>query len=301
VRRSGAIVDRLRQEIALFPGGAFRGSVATILGTKGGTLRAAIGMPMTAPLPPNQSEVFMARVRASAGNDHDLSDMWWFNIPTVSEYAQSISRQFMFYIKNFLNDPDDPDEVNLAFPHRANIDVLSAMGVRFIIIDKTLSDKQVTLLLTESLGKGELYLYEISRPNLGNYSPVEIEVEPGIESLSASVVSNPAILSTRAFVQSPIEGSFVPAVNADMIFENGGAHVVASSSGRSMILLPLQFTHCLIASDPNVKVSRANLLFTLVQFDRQLDVHLKWQFNFWRHGTCRSQDVADLRSIGLLR
>jgi hypothetical protein len=300
-RRSGTIVDLLRREIALFPGDAFRGSVATILGSKGGSLRVATGIPTTVALPPSSSEKFMAKVRASTGNDHDLFDLWWFNIPTVSEYAQGISRQFMFYVTNFLQEPDDPDEVDVAFPRLANVDILRAMGVRFIIIDKPLSDERVALRLTERVEGGSLYLYEVSRPNLGNYSPVDIQAEPGLENLKASLTNDPAFLSTRAYVQSPIEGAFVAAVDGKMNFEKGGLHVAASSSGRSLLLLPLQFSHCLTVSDPNVKISRANVLFTLVQFEGRLDADLRWQFNFWRHGSCRMQDVADLRSIGLLR
>jgi len=96
IRKSSAIVDRLRQEIALQPGAVFRGSVATILGAKGGSLREALGLPDAAPLAPGQFEVFFNKVRAATGNDHDLLDMWWFGIPTLSEYAQSISRQLFF-------------------------------------------------------------------------------------------------------------------------------------------------------------------------------------------------------------
>ena len=97
--------------------------------------------------------------------------MWWFNIPTLSEYAQGISRQFMFYVANFLSDPDDRHDVSVVILHRANVDVLRAMGVRFIIIDKVLSDLGTTLLVKESFRGADFYLYEVIRPNLGTYSP----------------------------------------------------------------------------------------------------------------------------------
>jgi hypothetical protein len=275
--------------------------VATILGAKGGSLRKALGVPDTTPLAAGQYEVFLNKVRAATGNDHDLLDLWWFNIPTLSEYAQSISRQFMFYVTNFLSDPGDPGDVGFAFPRVANIDVLRAMGVRFVVIDRALSDSRVALLVEESLGGAELYLYEITQPNLGTYSPVEVEVDPGLDRLRASVESNPAILVSRAFVQAPIEGSFAPARNASMIFEKNSVRVVASSDGASMLLLPLQFSHCLRVSDPRVRVSRADLIFTLIQFDGPLDARLSWGFNFWRRSGCRMEDRADLRRLGLIR
>jgi hypothetical protein len=300
-RRSSAIVDRLRQEIALRPGQPFRGSVATILGAKGGSLRKALGLPDDAPLAPGQFQDFLDKVRAATGNDHDLLDMWWFSIPTLSEYAQGISRQFVFYLTNFLSELGDPNEVSVAFPRRANIEVLSAMGVRFIVIDRVLSDARATLLLMESIGNAELYLYEIARPNLGNYSPIELEADPGLETLRANIESDPSILARRAFVESPIAGSFTPARNARMVFERSGVRITASSDGTSMLLLPLQFSHCLHASNPKVRVTRANLIFTLIQFDRHFDDRLNWEFGFWRQSDCRTKDATDLRKFGLLQ
>jgi hypothetical protein len=300
VRKSGSIVDRLRQEIAVRPGDPFRGSVATIWGVKNGSIRRVLGLSATKPLARGQFEEFISTVGATAGNDHDLFDLWWFNIPTISEYAQSISRQFMFYVTNFLSDPGDPIEVDIAFARRANVDVLATMGVRFIIIDCTLSHSRATLLVEESIGDATLYLYEIAQPNLGTYSPVEVEVATGTDKLRTTIDANPAILATRAFVQWPIEGSFRPARKAQMIFEKGGVRVVASSDGASMLLLPLQFSHCLHVSDTAIHVSRADLMFTLVQFVGVIDARLDWKYDFWRNSDCRMQDVADMKSLGLL-
>jgi hypothetical protein len=300
VRKSDSIVDRLRREIAIRPGDSFRGSVATIWGAKGGSLRKALNLPDTTPLAPGQFEHFMRKVGTATGNDHDLFDLWWFNIPTVSEYAQGVSRQLMFYVTNFLSDPGDPAELSIAFPRRANIDVLAAMGARFIIIDRTLPVSRATLLSEESIAGAELYLYEIAQPNLGTYSPVAVEVDPGTDTLRTSVNTNPAILATTAFVQRPIVGSFTPARKAQMIFEKGSVRVVASSEGESMLLLPLQYSHCLRVSDPAVRVWRADLMFTLIQFVGAIDAQLDWKFNFWRNSDCRMQDVDDMKKLGLL-
>jgi len=300
IRKSTPIVDRLHREIALHPGEPFRGSVATILGLKGGSLRKALGISDAAPLAPNQFELFRNKVRAATGNDHDLFDVWWFDIPTVSEYAQGISRQYIFYVANFLSDPCDSSDVSMAFPRVANVDVLRAMGVRFIVIDGPVFNSRTTLLIKESIDGAELYLYEIAQPNLGTFSPVEVDVDSGVAGLRAAVESNPAILASRAFVESAMAGPFVPAREARMIFERGGVRIMASSDGTSMLLLPLQFSNCMHARDPTVRVSRADLMFTVIRFDGRLDARLEWEFDFWRHSQCRMKDVADLRALGLL-
>jgi hypothetical protein len=299
-RKSPPIVDRLRQEIALRPGDPFRGSVATIFGARGGSLRKALGLPDTSPLAPDQFELFRDKVRAATGNDHDLFDVWRFGIPTVSEYAQGISRQYMFYVANFLSEAGDSTDVSIAFPRVANIDVLRAMGVRFIVIDRVLSDSRATLQLEESIGGAALYLYEIAQPNLGTFSPTKVEVETGFSQLRTSAENNPALLASRAFVSAAIAGSFAPARGARIFFERGGVRVTASSDGTSLLLLPLQFSNCLRARDPHVQVSRADLMFTLVRFEGQLDTRLDWEFDFWRHSQCRVKDVAELRALGLL-
>jgi len=143
-------------------------------------------------------------------------------------------------------------------------------------------------------------LYQLARPNLGKYSPTEFEVDSRLERLRTNVERDAAILARRAFVESPIPGSFTPARNAHMVFERSGVRITASSDGTSMLLLPLQFSHCLHASNANARVTRADLIFTLIQFEGQLDERLSWDFSFWRQSDCRMEDVADLRRFRLL-
>jgi hypothetical protein len=45
---------------------------------------------------------------------------------------------------------------------------------------------------------------------------------------------------------------------------------------------------------------RANGLHTLVIFEGELDLRLRWTFSFWRNSTCRLRDVEELKTLGLL-
>ncbi len=298
--KSGPIVDRLRKELAILPGDRFMGSVATVWGAKGGALRQELSLPASTTLEPGQFEEFIAYVGNKTGNDHDLIDLWRFNIPTLSEYGQSVSRQYMFYIQNFLSESGDPTEVSIAFPRKANVGVMAAMGVCFIVIDRPLSDSRVTLALTEQFAHTTLYLYEIADPILGNYSPVSFELDPNLSKFRASVEGDPGVLARTAYVQELVEGTVVPARDAQMAYEKGGVHVTASNEGTSVLLLPLQFSHCLSTRDHGVKLSRANLIFTQIKFHGVLDTKIEWEFDFWRGSDCRVQDVGDMRLLGLL-
>jgi hypothetical protein len=44
---------------------------------------------------------------------------------------------------------------------------------------------------------------------------------------------------------------------------------------------------------------RANLIHTLLLFDRDLDVRLRWEFSFWRNRGCRQRDAEEVRALGL--
>jgi hypothetical protein len=299
-RSSTPIVDVLSREIALRPGELYRGSVATILGGPGGSLRPLLGLSPNEPLRGGQFESFL-RLAAESGSSHDLLDLWWWNIPTLSEYGQGVSRPLMFYMSNFLSSPGDATELNFALPRAANIDVLRAMGVRFIITDTNIFSNRVSKRSTLPLKQGAyLNLYEIADPNVGTYSPTELRVFSTAQEFVEQVSRNPGIFETRAYVNSPVERKLVPAKNARMIFEKGGLHVMGTSDGASALLLPVQFSHCyrlLESSGNKANILRANIIQTLVLFEGELDVHLRWEFGFWGRSECRLQDVKDLTPV----
>ncbi|HET7252811.1 MAG TPA: hypothetical protein VFJ46_03505, partial [Xanthobacteraceae bacterium] len=38
---------------------------------------------------------------------------------------------------------------------------------------------------------------------------------------------------------------------------------------------------------------------TLLLFERELDVRLRWEFSFWRNRGCRLRDAEEVRALGL--
>ena len=43
---------------------------------------------------------------------------------------------------------------------------------------------------------------------------------------------------------APLPSPLVPAVQARLVVEKGGYHIKAESSGNSLLILPVQFSHC---------------------------------------------------------
>ena len=45
---------------------------------------------------PNDFEIFLQRLAIDTGSTHDLFDLWWLDIPTLSEYGQGLSKALVF-------------------------------------------------------------------------------------------------------------------------------------------------------------------------------------------------------------
>jgi hypothetical protein len=302
-RSESPIIEVLEREISLRPGQAFRGSVATLLGSPRSPLRQRLLENADRPLKPGEFEKFLQRLAADTGSSHDLLDLWWRDIPTLSEYGQGLSKPLMFYVANVLNAPQDAQDLNFALPRLGNIDVLRAMGVRFAVTDLALPSP-ASLVRTVPLKDGiDLYLYELPHANIAGFSPLKVSGEISSAELLQRLRANPALLESEAFASSAAGAQqLVPVQQSQIIFERGAVHVTAASAGTSALLLPVQFSHCfrlLPEQADGVRVLRANLIHALILFTGELDVRLKWEFSFWNNSGCRLRDAEDVRALGL--
>lgn len=87
-----------------------------------------------------------------------------------------------------------------------------------------------------------------------------------------------------------------------MVFEGAGLHVSADSGGRSLLVLPLQFSHCLTLESDSQKpprLIRANLAETGVIFEGRLDARIELRTGPFLHPLCRFDDSADDRRLGV--
>jgi len=297
------ITQALARDIALRPGHAYRGSVATLLGAPGGPLRHQLLENAERPLQSGEFERFLQALAMDTGNSHDLLDLWWRDIPTLSEYGQGLSKPLIFFISNVLNAPADAHDPNFGLPRLPNIDILRAMGVRFIITDLQLRADRARMVQVLPLSGGvALYLYELSDPNVAGFSPLKLSGPISPAELLRRIAAEPAVFESEAFVESPRAQALVPAQRSRLVYERGGVHVTARSRGPSALLLPLQFSHCFRVQGPHsdgIKVLRANLVHTLILFERELDIRLRWEFSFWRNRGCRLRDAEDARALGL--
>jgi hypothetical protein len=145
---------------------------------------------------------------------------------------------------------------------------------------------------------GIWHIYELSAPNIGNYSPTEVVV-------ADSAQDSVAILSAKDFdfrrrVVLPSDGpSLVPARDTRLTINRGGGfHVSGKSDGVSLIILPQQFSHCLKVFDSNVRIVRANLFWAAVIFSGTIDTDVSFDYGMFSPG-CRRSDMADMKRLGI--
>jgi hypothetical protein len=304
VTRHGSppFVKQLETVISLHPGSPFRGYVATILGSPGGSIRPVVGLTANEPLPFMKFLEFPAAI-GEAGSSLDFHDLWWHGIPTLSEYGQGVSKPLMVYIHDLLSSPGDVSEINYAVPKAIDVDVLRAMGVRFVITDREISSPLALLRDEVKLTNGtSLLLYELANPNLATFSPTVLIKGEAAPTIISRIKEDPSSLEHLAYVTSEGFGQLVPVRNSRLIFERGGFRIMAESDGRSALLLPVQFSRCYLVEGAHpglLAIERADLLHTLIVFDRTINLMLRWRFSPWANSDCRLRDSRDLAVLNL--
>jgi hypothetical protein len=143
-------------------------------------------------------------------------------------------------------------------------------------------------------------LFELSNPNLGTYSPTRFIKATTAAQAVQQIRENKHRLDQVAVVSDDIPSTTGTARDVAMIVERDGLRVRATSDGTAHILLPVQFSHCLVVvNGAAARLARANLFQTLLSFDRAVDARLEFRFGLFADNTCRIRDGLDNKALGL--
>jgi hypothetical protein len=95
-----------------------------------------------------------------------------------------------------------------------------------------------------------------------------------------------------------LPGDFVSAEGPSMVVERGGLSLHASSPGESLLVLPVQYSHCWqLRNAPNAALFRANLMQLGIRFSGELNAQLRQAFGPMWHSSCRVADAEDMRRL----
>src|SRR5262249_40606818 len=106
----------------------------------------------------------------------------------------------------------------------------------------------------------------------------------------------------RVGVNEPLSGPLTEAELELFTIGRDQYRVRANSAGRSILLLPVEFSRCLKISDVAggaPRLFRADLMLTGVLFERQLDAQISFHTGPFHNWRCRLDDLADSNNIGM--
>jgi hypothetical protein len=234
------------------------------------------------------------------GNGMKLFNWSMAGIPTLSAYSPYISPLYFYLFANLLNRPSERQSVNYLTITQPDLRLLQLLGLRYLVSNQDLASPKEA---REVSRWKEFRVYELPQPNLASYTPTALIAVPDAAAAVARLREPGFDPLRQALVTETVPAGLVPAPPAKLTFVRGGFDVEASSPGRSLVILPVQFTHCLavraISGDGFVRLIRVNLVQTGVLFERSTSLEVRRREWPLASAECQRQDYAD--SVRLLQ
>jgi hypothetical protein len=255
--------------------------------------------------------------------------LWNKRIPTHNENSQTSTPLWYYMTFKIMHsrDPAAPAEPTLSIPPgRWDLRLSAALGIRYIMLPGAGHDvrnfgaddpgeavadrylraygitskiplKRAAFAPGQGYGDFEWFIYELPNPNLGQYSPTIVQLAHDAASYGRAF-AQPGFDWRRNVVLERDPGALVPAADAKLFVERSYLRVEARSRpGRSLILLPLQYSNCLkVSGTGEPQLVRANLFFAGMFFSG--DSHARIDFDFGvATSRCRWRDIADMERL----
>ncbi len=288
-----AVVQYLAENIGLTPGRIFQGRVATLTGQK-------INHPINW-LDLHIMDVGLVR---RLGNDHRMVGLWYYDIPTLFEYSSLITPPFYLITRHFFERTGDRQLRSVMTLRRSEPTILRMMGIRYIITDAPIaSDANLRCRIPRD-GVPELLLYELENVNVGQFSPTGSVVRADAPSALTAMSQADFDPARVVVVQAPLPDHLVPLTSSQIRVERGQLRISAVSKGRSVMLLPVEYSHCLDLTTDEKETTppllfRADLLQTGVLFSGKLNGTLKFFTGPFQNAGCRLEDIDDMKRMNV--
>lgn len=285
---STPITDILEKEIALDLNSLFWGRVINVV--------------------PNmdwiQQCAYFKAIDGATGNDHQSSGLWLKHIPTLHEFNQLITPSFFRIYRRFLAHSGEPFFRSWTSFSTVNLKILKLLGVRFIIttIPEINETKLRAHLRLDKNSLPDLYLHELQKTNTRGLSAkrvIRVSSFQAAENFMDSIEFNleDAVIISNA--KSTLE-HYVTATKSKLSVEKGGFHLQAVSTGKTLLILPIEYSHCLninSLSGPAPKIIRVDAALTGVIFNRNVDVLLDNMTGPFTNPRCKIADYFDFKKI----
>ncbi len=285
------LVALLKREIGLYEGRPFRGRVVNLAGDHGA-------------YPPFLNQhMFDHGLIHSTGNDHRNIGLWSHHIPTLTTATQFTSPFFHLILTRFLNKPRTRSFIAHEAATQFNHQWLASLGTRLVIHDE-MTAEDATLRDRFEMGGHTLFLYEINEPNLGTYTPTTIHVAKDARSALEVMAGKNIDFQREAITHSHIPVDLVEGLSNGLQVFRDALKVEATSSGSSLLVLPVEYSHCLVIdfNTPHpefLKVLRTNLNQTGILFRKTVSGYIRMRLGVFSNLGCRFDDLRDAQRLEL--
>ncbi|MFM7826402.1 MAG: hypothetical protein ACKO82_02110 [Acidimicrobiaceae bacterium] len=229
-------------------------------------------------------------------------------IPLLNEYSHTLTPLAFKFYEKFLLDEDSQQLRNRFVLGLQNFDIYRMVGVRYLVVPKINFDSRSQTLVDDDFLISDLgdenVLIDLGTPNLGTYSPISVGSADSLTT-TFELIDNGSFDATKRIV---IEGSaptdLVAANLTKFQILDGDVFVSAKSPGRSMILLPIEFSNCLSIDSKGegiaeAKIVRANGFLTALTFDKEFAAIIKLRTGLFDNPSCRNQDLKEFRLLNI--
>jgi hypothetical protein len=291
------ITDFLQREIGLVNGSTFRGRVVNLAGAT--FLESWTSVPFVSQHSYDQIPLVYT------GNDHRLYGFLYFGIPILMESNHFASPFFHLLTTRLLN--NGPILSTHAQTALTKFDprVLAAFGVRFVVTDTMLGNDEPPRLQIDLGPNRSQFLYELSHPNLGNYSPSRVHLVTDATAAIRLMASSQFDFDRDVvLVEQIAKAELVPALKSELTAYRDHLEVSAESTRRSIIVMPVEFSHCLQfhlqsdGADP-IEIRRANLEHVAIVFSKSLRGSIALRYGPVTNSGCRLSDYRDANQLNL--
>jgi hypothetical protein len=247
----------------------------------------------------------------ATGNLHDGPGLWQDDVPTLMESNTLMTPASFVFLRALLTDPADSQIRTIVGMRRIDPRILKAIGVRFVITDLPISGAalraQIPIPVSpkarEMLGFSyreldgfDLYLYEFDGVNLGQFSPTEPRLARDANQVLGHLADGKTNLDRTIVIGEPLSGPLTEAKLELFTIGRDQYRVRASSAGKSILLLPVEFSRCLTIFDAAggaPRLLRADLMLTGILFERQIDAQISFHTGPFYNSRCRLDDLTD--------
>lgn len=231
----------------------------------------------------------------------DYEAIFQGRIPVINDISHLITPLSFEFYEHYLFDPQTTQIRNHYKFVARNSDIYSLLGVKYLRTDSLtlpLSDFNDTNSYPVRQFAPNDYLVTLKNTNIGDYSPTNLYKVGTMTETFETMDRSDFSLVDDVVVYKSIVGNLVKVESSKMIFEGGDLKIVAKSQGKSLLILPLEFSNCFAFESVDktsgfIDAFRVNGILTGLLFETNLDVTAQIRYGIFTNSGCRLKDLQD--------